>query len=96
MISKVLRHRGVKPYTTINVKPYTIIVQNNKIICEYDGVPFAFDTLEFAQGFAIARDLKDCTFQEMELEQLARICRSSKFPFNAFHIVDDPSQIGLD
>jgi len=91
-----MRQRGVKPYTKINVKPYTVIMQGSKIFCEADGIPLVFDTEDFAKGFAFAHDLKDCEFQEMELEDLVHKCRDERIRFDGFYLVDDKSQVGID
>lgn len=96
LLQRVMRQRGIKPYTRINVKPYTVIIQNRKIFCEANGIPLVFDTEDFAICFAIAHGLKDCDFVEMELEKLVHKCRDPRLHFNSFYLIDDRSQLGID
>lgn len=96
-VSKV--HNGVKPLTRINVKPYTIILCDGKILCGGEHrVPLVFDTRALAVGYAEANDIDicKCEFREMELEELVHACRNPKVNFNSFYLIDHKSQINAD
>ena len=89
---------SVKPLTRINVKPYTVMLCNGKILCGGERqVPFVFDTKALAMGYAEANDIDicECEFREMELEELAHVCRDPKINFNSFYLIDDKSQISV-
>lgn len=89
----------IKPLTRINVKPYTIILCEGKILCGGERqVPLVFDTKGLAVGFADANgiDTCKCEFKEMELEELAHTCRDPKINFNSFYLIDDKSQFIIE
>jgi hypothetical protein len=96
-VSKV--HKGVKPLTRINVKPYTLILRDGKILCGGERqVPLVFDTKALAMGYLEANsiDVSLCQLPEMDLEELAHVCRDPKINFNSFYLIDDQSQINTD
>lgn len=96
-VSKI--HKGVKPLTRINVKPYTIILRNGKILCGGERqVPLVFDTKALAMGYleANSMNISECQLPEMDLEELAHVCRDPKINFSSFYLIDDVSQINPD
>ena len=86
----------VKPYATINVKPYVIIQKRGKILCEpHEGkaVPLVFDNKDLAEVFVENREIEDCEFRTMELEELAHMCRDPDIHFDKWFLLDHISQV---
>ena len=89
--------RNKVSYTVINVKPYWVIICRNKILCEGEReLPMVFDTKALADLCKKDNRLRGCKIKEMELEELARMCRDGKIHFDSFVLIDKASQLGID
>jgi len=90
---------GVNPRETtsptiINVKPYHIIMLERTILCDRgSGLPVVFNTRELAEFCIEDRGLVNHVIQELELEDIVHICRSTTTPFTKFMLITDRSQL---
>ena len=85
---------NVKARTKINVKPYVVIMCEGKILCDGDEeIPVVFDNKVLAEAFVVARGYSDCELKTVEIEEIIKMCRSSKISFNSFYLIDHISQV---
>jgi len=69
-------------------------MRGNEISCDPETeLPLVFDTRVLADFCLQDRQLADCVIVKLEMEELIRICRDSKIPFNKFMLIDKLSQL---